>query len=227
MPKRPESTGDYAVGTFTYTVYNDREELLEPGSKRSIPVRVYYPVLKESVKDLSKSKYMTREMAKGLSKSMGFPINYDKEDAAGNNVSNCYQDAPKIEGKKFPLVLFSHGFMSFRESNSFLCIELASNGYVVMAVGHSYEGGCTELDDGTKLYFKKELKKKLYQPYFKGMKETMRLIKSKETDERELAQKFDEVQKNYSAFLVDRVDEWEKDSIAAVKRILTWRRDLS
>ena len=69
--------------------------------------------------------------------------------------------------------------------------------------------------------------KKLYQPYFKGMKETMRLIKSKETDERELAQKFDEVQKNYSAFLVNRVDEWEKDSIAAVKRILTWRRDLS
>lgn len=217
MSNRPEPTGEYAVGTFTYTVFNDREELLEPGSQRSIPVRVYYPVLKESVKDMTKAKYMTKEMAQGLSKAMGFPINYDKEDAAGNNVSNCYQDAPKIEGKKFPLVVFNHGLMSFRESNSFLCIELASHGYVVISVGHPHEAGCTELDDGTKLYFKKEIKKKQFEPYFKGMKETMKLIKAKDVDERVLAQRFDEVQRNYSPLIFNRVTEWAKDSIAAVK----------
>ena len=26
MTKRPSPTGEYAVGTFTYTVYTDREE---------------------------------------------------------------------------------------------------------------------------------------------------------------------------------------------------------
>ena len=59
MTKRPSPTGEYAVGTFTYTVYTDREEALEPGIKRKVPARVYYPVLKESVKDLPKAKYMT------------------------------------------------------------------------------------------------------------------------------------------------------------------------
>ena len=48
MIQKPVPAGEYAVGTFTYTVYNDREEILLPGTQRSIPARVYYPVLKES-----------------------------------------------------------------------------------------------------------------------------------------------------------------------------------
>ena len=39
MTKRPSPTGEYAVGTFTYTVYTDREEALEPGTKRKVPAR--------------------------------------------------------------------------------------------------------------------------------------------------------------------------------------------
>ena len=52
----PSPTGEYAVGTFTHTIYTDREEILAPGSKRVVPVRVYYPVTKESVEGMSKSK---------------------------------------------------------------------------------------------------------------------------------------------------------------------------
>ena len=45
----PKPTGQYAVGTFTYTVYNDREEVLPAGGMRSVAARVYYPVVKETV----------------------------------------------------------------------------------------------------------------------------------------------------------------------------------
>ena len=63
MTDRPHPTGEYAVGTFTFTVYNDREEVLVPGTMRSVPARVYYPVSRSSVEGMAMAKYMTKEMA--------------------------------------------------------------------------------------------------------------------------------------------------------------------
>ncbi|MBO4784528.1 MAG: hypothetical protein J5521_07285, partial [Lachnospiraceae bacterium] len=168
MTKKPSPTGEYAVGTFTYTVYTDREEVLAPGTKRNIPARVYYPVLKESVAGLTKTKYMTENMAIGLKKTMHVPVNFKKADAEGDNFSECYENAPKIEGKKFPLIMFNHGLLSFREGNSFLCIELASKGYVVISVGHPYDAVCTEFDDGTHVFAMKGIQNKQYEPMLGG-----------------------------------------------------------
>ena len=66
MNQRPLPTGPYAVGTTTYTVYTDREELRAPGTRRSVPVRVYYPTSKEAVAGLNKARYMSRNVAEGL-----------------------------------------------------------------------------------------------------------------------------------------------------------------
>ena len=66
MNRRPSPTGPYAVGTATYTVYTDREELRAPGTKRSVPVRIYYPASKASVVGLNKARYMSRNVAEGL-----------------------------------------------------------------------------------------------------------------------------------------------------------------
>ena len=146
MNQRPLPTGPYAVGTTTYTVYTDREELRAPGTKRSVPVRVYYPASKEAVAGLNKARYMSRNVAEGLKKAIHVPIPYDKREAAGDNLSECYPDAPWMEGGRFPLVVFNHGLSSYRESNSFLCLELVSQGYLVLAVGHPYDACCAELD---------------------------------------------------------------------------------
>ena len=68
--KRPLPTGAYAVGTTTFTVYTDRDELRAPGTKRSVPVRVYYPVQKESVAGMDRARYMSRNVAEGLRKAI-------------------------------------------------------------------------------------------------------------------------------------------------------------
>ena len=67
----PKPQGEYALGTFTYTVYNDRDEVLEigQGSKRSIASRVYYPVLKETVIGLKKCTALSENMIKGFKMS--------------------------------------------------------------------------------------------------------------------------------------------------------------
>ena len=215
MNKRPLPTGAYAVGTETFTVYTDREELRAPGTQRRVPVRVYYPASKESVAGMSKARYMSRNVAEGLKKALHAPIRYDKREAAGDNVSECYPNAPKIEGSRFPLIVFNHGLSSYRESNSFLCLELASQGYAVLAVGHPYDACCAESDDGTCIFFDAELSKKQYDPFWSGMMKALRLTHSKGTH-RELAQQFDELQHHYCKLIISRVREWEKDTLDAV-----------
>ena len=216
MTKRPSPTGEYAVGTCTYTVYNDREEVLAPGTMRSISARLYYPVSGKSVKGMAMTRYMSRNVAKGLAKSVHAPINYDKREAAGDNVSECYTDAPVIGGVRFPLVVFSHGYFAYRESNAFLCIELASHGYVVLCIGHPLEACCTEFDDGSFIFSLKGLSNKQYEPFLGGMIHAMKLTHNKKGTERELAAQFDELQRGYCKFLMSRVPEWEKDTLSAV-----------
>ena len=215
MVKIPSPTGEYAVGTFTHTINTDREEVNVPGTKRVVPVRVYYPVAKASVEGMNRSKYMSREMANALKKSMHAPINYDKSEAAGDNFSNCYENAPMVEGKKFPLIMFNHGLCSYREANSFLCLELASHGYIVISVTHPYDAALTELDDGTKINMSKTIAKRQYEPFLPGAMSVIKLTLSKGTD-RELADKFDVIQNKYCRFIQSRVSEWMKDTSDAV-----------
>ena len=211
----PKPIGEYAVGTFTFTVADDREEILKPSTMRSVACRVYYPVLKSETQGRKKAAYLSRNMAQAIRKSFMVPLNYDRMEAAGQNTSECFEDAPQAEGKKFPLIVYHHGYNSYREGNSFLCIDLASHGYAVLSVGHSLEGMCTEFDDGTCVFYEKSLTKKTYQPFLGGIFAVLKLMKAKGTNA-ELAEKFNAFQNKYCRFQMGRVEEWVKDTKAAL-----------
>jgi predicted dienelactone hydrolase len=52
------------------------------------------------------------------------------------------------ENNKYPLVIFSHGAFGFRGSNYSTFMELASNGYVVCSVDHTYQSFFSKQTDG-------------------------------------------------------------------------------
>ena len=108
MNNKPMPTGKYAVGTKTFTIYNTRKEALDTkgDSMRHIPARIYYPTSKNTTEGLTKAKSLSRSEAMGIKKIFMDPLNYDKMEAAGENDSECYDDAPFIEDKKFPLIVF-------------------------------------------------------------------------------------------------------------------------
>lgn len=211
--KTPGPTGEYAVGTVTYTVKDDREEALQPGAMRSVACRVYYPVLKESVEGQPGTEALSARMLKGFKSAFKVAPDFRKNPEA--NRSACHAGAERIPGRKFPLILFSPGFNSYREGNSLLCIDLASHGYVVICVAHSREMICTEFDDGTALFFDKRLTKKMYDPMVGGLIAMYRVMKAKGGDA-EAARLFDEAQRKYCRFMMGRLPEWVKDSEAAL-----------
>lgn len=208
----PKPSGEFAVGTFTYTIKDQREEVLPVGGMRSVAARVYYPVLKENVEGLSRAVNLSENMLKGFKASFHVAPNFKKN--PDDNLSECYPDAPKIDGKKFPLVMFNHGYNSYREGNSLLCIDLASHGYVVISVAHSHEALCTEFDDGS-FVLADTKNTKLYDPMLGGIIAMLKLMKSKESEE-EIAAKFDEAQKKYCKYMMGRLPEWIKDNEAAL-----------
>ena len=215
---KPLPTGEYAVGVFTYTVHNDREETMYNalGTMRSIPVKVYYPAAKESVKGLTKARYMSKATIDAIRKNYYVPIKYEKVESNGTNRSECYENAPFIEGERFPLILFNYGYGSFLEANTYLLIELASHGYVVASVGHPYEGMITEFDDGTTLKMAKGIASKAYSPMLPSIIALLKLQKAKGTNE-ELWEQFDAIQKKYNRFIIERLPEWKLDTKAALK----------
>ena len=218
MNNKPMPTGKYAVGTKTFTIYNTRKEALDTkgDSMRHIPARIYYPTSKNTTEGLTKAKSLSRSEAMGIKKIFMIPLNYDKMEAAGENDSECYVDAPFIEDKKFPLIVFNHGYFSYIEGNSFLLIELASRGYVVLTVGHPYEGTGTDYDDGTYTIADKSLANKMYHPYWRGILAAYKLTKYKGTLQ-EQAEFFEEFQNKYCKFIGNRVDEWITDTNFAVE----------
>jgi len=55
---------------------------------------------------------------------------------------------PNNGGGKYPLVVFSHGILGIKASNTSTFMELASNGYVVCAIDHPYNSLFTVDDSG-------------------------------------------------------------------------------
>ncbi|WP_277424242.1 hypothetical protein [Cohnella candidum] len=50
--------------------------------------------------------------------------------------------------KNFPIVIFSHGGGTSMEIHTAQCEDLASQGYIVAAINHTYVSSATELPSG-------------------------------------------------------------------------------
>jgi dienelactone hydrolase len=69
------------------------------------------------------------------------------ENATNRNVTIQFW-YPQTENETFPLVIFSHGSFGFRGSNASNFEDLASNGYVVCSIDHTYHAFFTKQTDG-------------------------------------------------------------------------------
>lgn len=148
----PKPGGPYPVGVRTFEAADASRPgvfAAEPGEPRRLLVRVWYPA--GSVAGLKPAPYFSdleaRTTARSVGAMFGFPpfITFQKHVR-----TNSYAGAPLLPGAKgLPVVFYSHGYTSYLSQNTALMEHLASHGYVVFSVQHTYDSAATAFPDGT------------------------------------------------------------------------------
>ncbi len=132
----PSPTGRFKVG-MRYLFLEDSARLDtysdDPNDHRWISVIAYYPAAPRS--GAKPASYGDDDFQRSMVKAGVFDSTYIKEVAQRPRAS--FLDAPfEMSGAPWPILIFSSsGVMT---ANVSLCEELASLGYVVLAVGHPY-----------------------------------------------------------------------------------------
>ncbi|MFP3389500.1 alpha/beta hydrolase family protein [Brevibacillus sp. SIMBA_040] len=141
-------TGPYQVGTVSYT-WTDTSRTAVDGKPRRVKTQVWYPAATDN--SSIEERYISDlpEFSAVLHKRYGLPLQWLRYiDLIKTNAYSNASFAPDLE--KAPLLFFSHGNMlGARFTNSFQTIELASHGYVVVAVEHPGTALLTTYADGT------------------------------------------------------------------------------
>jgi predicted dienelactone hydrolase len=154
VPSVPPPTGPYAVGTVTLELADDaRAEIYADGAggPRRFLVQIWYPALAERSGRPAPWMENARIVAPAIAKWLYLPSFFlDHLELAH---TSSYLDAPVDPSEApYPLLVFSHGWGGFRAQNTFQMQELASHGYVVVGVEHTYGAVVTVFPDGRAVY---------------------------------------------------------------------------
>lgn len=150
VPNLPEPTGKYQIGTTTYHIVDEtREEIYgdDPGGYRELMLQLWYPAdpgaANESAPYFDQLKLAASVIAERIGLPSFFLGHLDLVD------THSQIGAPPPAGEhSYPLIIFSHGLSGLRMQNTAQFEELASHGYIVASVDHTYDSVITILPDG-------------------------------------------------------------------------------
>ncbi|KKQ32862.1 MAG: Platelet-activating factor acetylhydrolase plasma/intracellular isoform II [candidate division TM6 bacterium GW2011_GWF2_37_49] len=136
----PKPTGKYAVGTRLLELTDPSRNDLETSKPRELVVQVWYPSEQPSIQSMT--PYAYESLAEFKKDEEAETI--EKLDSIR---THGIFDASPVAGK-YPVVIFGHGFGMSRGSYSFFCENIASHGYVVVMVMHTFVTELTKFADG-------------------------------------------------------------------------------
>jgi predicted dienelactone hydrolase len=147
----PTPSGKHAVGVRTFELDDASRPhvFTRSDGPRRLLVRVWYPA--EPVAGATPRYYFDEVEAKATARTMGSLLGFEPLLTYIKHVrTNAYEDAPLLSGaQQLPTIFYSHGYTSFLAQNSALCEDLASHGYVVYSVQHTYDSSATAFADGS------------------------------------------------------------------------------
>lgn len=139
----PGPTGPHPVGTAPlHLVDTSRPDpVAGPGRHRELMAGIWYPAREAG--DRPRAPWMTEGALRAFLADVGFPL-----DPARGPLTAAQVGAPVHRtGHRLPVVVYSHGAGSHRGDHTIMVQELASHGYVVITVDHTYDA-FTEFPDG-------------------------------------------------------------------------------
>lgn len=146
----PAPSGPHEVGSTTLHLVDEaRPDPWSPGRSRELMITVTYPAAPNA--DTPLARYLSAEFPPAALRSVaveaGLPI--DVETLPGLR-THAHRDAPIAETpeRSLPVVLYSPGVGVPRMFGTSLVEDLASRGYVVVSVDHTYDALVVEFPDG-------------------------------------------------------------------------------
>jgi predicted dienelactone hydrolase len=143
-PQLPAPTGPHPVGTTSlHLTDTSRPDPWVPAAgARELMVSLWYPAKSPGTR---RAQYLTPKESELLLQGAG--ATDVPADILSRTRTNAYTDVRQAGGKR-PLVVLSPGFTWPRTSLTALAEELASRGYVVAGIDHTYENFATTFPDG-------------------------------------------------------------------------------
>ncbi|HQO35922.1 MAG TPA: hypothetical protein PLG59_14760, partial [bacterium] len=146
----PQTTGPYSIGTFlVHLIDESRGETFtdDPNDKRELMVQVWYPA---NPPEGQSPGLVCPGFAAVRSFFMApFSVQTYFWDGLEVLVKNAVWDAAVLNrGLQYPVLIYSHGNGGFRWMNVSLFEELASHGYIIASIDHTYNAIATQFPDG-------------------------------------------------------------------------------
>lgn len=109
-------------------------------------ISIYYPTTEAAVKSnaYQLARYITPTVAAALSTYLG------TSEKMQNAATRSYLGAPIRSSSDFPVLIFSPGLVATRIMYTTLLEIVASHGWIVVAIDHTYDALVVEFPDGRK-----------------------------------------------------------------------------
>lgn len=152
MLEFPQLTGQYAVGAITrHVIDTSRQEPQNPSTNRELMVHMWYPASSPDKNPLILYRQDEIEATKIFLKQFGYPEKDIKE--LDTIFSHALPNAPVLhKNNLYPIIIFSHGYLGCSPVDfTALCEELASHGYVIASIAHTYYAQMVKFPDGRQI----------------------------------------------------------------------------
>lgn len=154
VPVIPTPSGPYQVGTRLYELTDESRREIYSGrdEARRFMIQVWYP--SEANSSTEKAPWMANAeiVAPAIAGTIDMPSFFLDHLALVKVPAYKELDVAQTE-QGFPVILFSHGWKGFNAQNTGQALELASHGYVVVGVQHTYGAAIAVFPDGTVAHY--------------------------------------------------------------------------
>lgn len=150
VPRLPDPGGPYPLGTVSFH-WTDAGRLeaytSDPADQREIMVQFWYPA--EPAPGAEPAPWMERLDVAGPAIARYLRLPDFILDHTGLIRTHAYPEAPLAAAEpRYPVILYSHGWNGFRTTNLDEVEALASRGYVVVTIDHTYGAMLTVFPGG-------------------------------------------------------------------------------